>query len=104
MYTDEERTKTPKTMEIIAKGTKGGSSKTYKYSYDSVGLPSIDYDDEPNKIMKWKDSGEAGAPKRPINSKPLANQLHAVGEKPWLKYFLDGSHYVFKADDIAYNK
>ena len=29
-----------------------------KYSYDSVGLPSIDYDDDPNKIMKRKmDSG-----------------------------------------------
>ena len=31
-----------KIMEIIAKETKGKSYHTYKYSYDSVGLPSID--------------------------------------------------------------
>ena len=94
----------PKIMEIIEKETKGKSYHTYKYSYDSIGLPSIDYDDDPNKIMKWKDSGETGAPKRSIDLKPLADQLQAVGETPLLKYFLDGSRHVFKVDDIAYNK
>ena len=56
-----------KIMEIVAKETKGKSYHTYKYSYDSVGLPSIDYDDDPNKIMKWKDSAETGSPKRSID-------------------------------------
>ena len=91
----------PKIMEIIEKETKGKSYHTYKYSYDSIGLPSIDYDDDPNKIMKWKDSGETGSPKKPINLKPLADQLQAVGETPLLKYFLDGSRHVFKVDDIV---
>ena len=45
----------PKIMEIIEKETKGKSYHTYKYSYDSIDLPSIDYDDDPNKVMKWKD-------------------------------------------------
>lgn len=94
----------PKIMEIIEKETKGKSYHTYKYSYDSIGLPSIDYDDDPNKVMKWKDSGETGSPKKPIDLKPLADQLQSVGEKPLLKYFLDGSRHVFKVDDIAYNK
>lgn len=49
-----------KIMEIIEKETRGKSYHTYKYSYDSIGLPSIDYDDDPNKIIKWKDSGETG--------------------------------------------
>lgn len=31
----------PKVMEIIKKETKGKSYHTYKYSYDSIGLPSI---------------------------------------------------------------
>ena len=93
-----------KIMEIIAKETKGKSYHTYKYSYDSIGLPSIDYDDDPNKIMKWKDSAETGSPKRPIDLKPLADQLQEIGETPLLKYFLDGSRHVFKVDDIAYNK
>lgn len=93
-----------KIMEIIAKETKGKSYHTYKYSFDSIGLPSIDYDDDPNKVMKWKDSGESETPKRPVNLKPLADRLRDVGEEPLIKYFLDGSRHVFKVDDISYNK
>lgn len=94
----------PKIMEIIAKETGGKSYQTYKYSYDSIGLPSIDYDDDPNRIMKWKDSGETESPKKAVPLKALADQLIAVGEEPIIKYFLDGSRHVFKVDDIAYNK
>ena len=93
-----------KIMEIIARETKGRSYNTYKYSYDSIGLPSIDYDDDANKIMKWKDSAETGSPKNAIDLKPLADKLQEIGEPPLLKYFLDGSRHVFKVDDIAYNK
>jgi hypothetical protein len=91
-------------MEIIEKETKGKSYHTYKYSYDSIGLPSIDYDDDPNKIMKWRDSGETGDAKKPIPLKQLADQLLQFGEQPLIKYFLDGSRHVYKVDDIAYNK
>lgn len=91
-------------MEIIAKETKGKSFHTFKYSYDSIGLPAIDYDDDPNKVMKWKESAETEVQKKPINLEPLAKQLIEVGEPPLIKYFLDGSRHVFKVDDIAYNK
>lgn len=37
----EEARIMPKVMEIIEKETKGKSYHTYKYSYDSIGLPSI---------------------------------------------------------------
>ena len=94
----------PKIMEIIEKETKGKSYHTYKYSYDSIGLPSIDYDDDPNKVMKWRDSGETSFHKNAIDLKPLADRLYEVSEPPLLKYFLDGSRHVFKVDDIAYNK
>lgn len=93
-----------KIMEIIEKETKGKSYHTYKYCYDSIGLPLIDYDDDPNKVIKWKDSGETGSPRKSIDLKPLANKLQEIGEPPLLKYFLDGSRRVFKVDDIAYNK
>lgn len=93
-----------KIMEIIEKETKGKSYHTYKYSFDSVGLPSIDYDDDTNKVMKWKESGETGSPKKAINLESLANRLHEIGEPSLIKYFLDGSRHVFKVDDIAYNK
>lgn len=65
----------PKIMEIIEKETKGKSYHTYKYSYDSIGLPSIDYDDDPNKVMKWKDSAETIQYKKSIDIKPLADKI-----------------------------
>lgn len=92
----------PKIMEIIEKETKGKSYHTYKYSYDSIGIPSIDYDDDPKRVMKWKDSAETVQHKKSINIKPLADQI--LNEEPLIKYFLDGSRHVFKVDDIAYNK
>ena len=92
----------PKIMEIIEKETKGKSYHTYKYSFDSIGVPSIEYDDESDKIMKWQDSGETVRYKTAVDLKPLADSI--MGDKPLIKYFLDGSRHVFKVDDIAYNK
>ena len=91
-----------KIMEIIEKETKGKSYHTYKYSYDSIGLPSIDYDDDSNKIMKWKESAETVQHKKSVDIKPLADKI--INDEPLIKYFLDGSRHVFKVDDIAYNK
>ena len=93
-----------KIMEIVEKETKGKSYHTYKYSYDAIGIPSIEYDDDPKKIMKWKESGETGTPKKPLNMKSLADQLQQEGTAPILSYFLDGSRRVFKVDDIAYRR
>ena len=91
----------PKIMEIIEKETHGKSYHTYKYSYDSIGLPSIEYDDDPNKVMKWKDSAETIQHKQSIDLTTLARQIS--GQSPLIQYFLDGSRHVFKVDDIAYN-
>lgn len=90
-----------KIMQIIAKETNGISYNTYKYSYDSIGLPSISYDND-DKIMKWQESGETDIHKKPVNLKSFADSIS--GEEPILKYFLDGSRHVFKVDDISYNK
>lgn len=43
-----------KIMQIIKKETKGKNYHTSKFSYDSIELPSTDYNDVLNKIMKWK--------------------------------------------------
>lgn len=92
----------PKIMEIIARETRGTSYNTYKYSFDSVGLPSIIYDDDSTKIMKWQDCAETVKYTKSIDLKPFADRI--IGEPPLIKYFLDGSRHVFKVDDIAYNK
>lgn len=91
-----------KIMSIIEKETKGKSYHTYKYSYDSVGLPSIDYDDYSQKVMKWQESAETVQHKKAVSIKSLAEQI--LVDEPLIKYFLDGSRHVFKVDDIAYNK
>lgn len=92
----------PKIMSIIEKETKGKSYHTYKYSYDSIGLPDIDYDDDSNKVMKWQESGETEHKTKSVPLKELADSV--AGGEPLIKYFLDGSRHVFKVDDIAYNK
>ena len=92
-----------KIMQIIEKETNGKSYHTYKYSYDSIGVPSIEYDDDPNKVMKWKDSAETIQHKKAVDLKPFADMI-ASKKQQLFKYFLDGSRHVFKVDDIAYNK
>ena len=91
-----------KIMEIIEKETRGKSYHTYKYSYDSIGLPSIVYDDDSNKIMKWQDCAETVKYTKSVDLKSLANKI--AEDSPMIHYFLDGSRHVFKVDDIAYNK
>lgn len=90
-----------KIMSIIEKETKGKSYHTYKYSYDTIGLPDIDYDNS-NKVMKWQESGETEHKIKAVSLKELADSV--AGSEPLIKYFLDGSRHVFKVDDIAYNK
>ena len=91
-----------KIMQIIANETNGVSYNTYKYSFDSIGIPSIDYDNETDKIMKWKERAETIKYTKPIDLKPLADNIKST--VPIIKYFLDGSRHVYKVDDIAYNK
>lgn len=86
-------------MEIIAKETKGKSYQTYKYSFDSIGLPSIDYDND-EKVIQWKNQGETVEHKTYISLKDEADRI--IGQTPLLKYFLDGSRHVYKVDDMAY--
>lgn len=47
-----------KIMEIISKETGGKSYNTEKYSYDTIGMPSFDYDDDGEKFIKRQVSGE----------------------------------------------
>lgn len=89
-------------MQIIANKTNGVSYNTYKYSFDSIEIPSIDYDNETDKIIKWKERAETIKYTRSIDLKPLTENIK--GTVPIIKYFLDGSRHVYKVADIAYNK
>lgn len=91
-----------KIMEIIAKETHGKSYNTEKYSYDSIGMPSFDYDDDGEKIMKWQVSGETTRHRQPVSLIDDANLW--ANRSPVITYFLDGSRHTYKVDDISYNK
>lgn len=85
-------------MEMIAEETGGKSFRTFKYSFDSIRVPSLDYDD--NKEIIWKDIGETEKHKSPKDLSELAKSISKY--KPLFTYFLDGSRRVFKVDDISY--
>lgn len=91
-----------KVMEIIAKETNGKSYNTEKYSFDSIGIPSFDYDDASDRVMKWKESAETEPHKKPIDLFPLSKEINS--QQPIISFFLDGSRHVYKVDDISYNK
>lgn len=91
-----------KIMEIISKETGGKSYNTEKYSYDTIGMPSFDYDDDGEKFIKWQVSGETEKHKTYVD---LTNEAkRQIGRRPVISYFLDGSRHTYKVDDISYNK
>jgi len=85
-------------MEKIAQETKGKSFRTFKYSFDGIGVPSFDYDD--HKDITWEQIGESVTQKKAVDLTEEAKQIAQI--QPLFSYFLDGSRRVFKVDDIAY--
>lgn len=85
-------------MTTIARETKGKSFKTFKYCFDSIDMPSFDYDDHSD--ITWEQMGETVTHKQPINLLTHAKQISF--EAPCFTYFLDGSRRIFKVDDISY--
>lgn len=88
-------------MSFLAKETNGKSYNTAKYSYDTLGIPSFDYDND-EKIMKWQETAETTKHKKPVDLREKAKSTQ--GYRPLLTYFLDGSRHVYKVDDISYNR
>jgi len=93
-----------KILDYIAEETGGTSYKTYKYSFDGVEVPSIDYDDNQDIAMARQYIGERDRGLK--TSKSLKEKANQIKEhtKPIFKYFLDGSRRTYKVDDIAYNE
>lgn len=89
------------TLELIAKETHGKSYKTFKYCFDDIVVPRLDYDEE-NYRITWQQYGETeyNHDNDTIDLKPLADQLLEM--PPLFHYFLDGSRKIYKVDDMAY--
>lgn len=89
-------------LDFIAKETDGKNYKSYKYCFESVDIPKLDYEDK--KGIQVKKKGETDRGLIITKSvKSLADRISKDG-KPLFKYFLDGSRRTYKVDDIAYGK
>lgn len=91
-----------KILDFIAKETDGKNYKSFKYCFESVDIPKLDYEDK--KGIQVKKKGETDQSLTSTKSvKALADRISKNGN-PLFKYFLDGSRRTYKVDDIAYGK
>lgn len=89
-------------LNFIAKETDGKNYKSYKYCFEAVEIPKLDYEDK--KGIQVKKRGETDKSLTKTKSvKALADRI-SKNSKPLFKYFLDGSRRTYKVDDIAYGK
>lgn len=91
-----------KILDFIAQETDGKNYTSYKYCFENVDIPKLNYEDK--KGIQIKGKGETD--KSLITSKSikkLADQIAKNG-KSLFSYFLDGSRRTYKVDDMAYGK
>ncbi len=89
-------------LDFIAKETDGKNYKSYKYCFESVDIPKLDYEDKKGIQVKKKGETDKNLTKTKF-IKNLADKISKNGT-PLFKYFLDGSRRTYKVDDIAYGK
>ena len=99
MTQSTEKPQMRKIMPIIATETDGKSYQSHRYYHDTGPNTGIEYDQN-NPICEWKERGENGHGKRPINLKKMADTISC--HESLFKYFLDGSRQTYKIDDISY--
>lgn len=91
-----------KILDFIAKETDGKNFKSYKYCFETIEIPKLDYEDK--KGIQVKKKGETDRSLATTKSiKDLANRISKSGNHLF-RFFLDGSRRTYKVDDIAYGK
>lgn len=91
-----------KILDFIAKETDGKNYTSYKYCFESIEIPTLNYEDK--KGIQVKKKGETDKSLTSSKSiKELAVKI-SKNETPLFKFFLDGSRRTYKVDDIAYGK
>ncbi len=90
-----------KILEFIAKNTDGHSYKSFKYCFDAVSMPQIEYDGKKEIIIKKR-----GETDKITSTRNLKNhsQSDLIKKKPLFHFFLDGSRRTYKVDDLRYGK
>lgn len=91
-----------KILHFIAKETQGECFTSFKYCYDSMAAPTIEYENGESSYINLKEYAEDEHNPKPRDMRGRAEIcMHGA---PLFKYFLDGSRRVYKVDDIQYDK
>lgn len=91
-----------KILHFIAKETQGECFTSFKYCYDNLTTPTIEYDNGESSYINLKEYAEDEHNPQPRDMRSRA-EICKHGA-PLFKYFLDGSRRVYKVDDIQYDK
>jgi len=91
-----------KILDYIANETHGKRFESFKYCYDEMSGPSIEYDPDEEHYINMKEYAESVHDPK-LRDMTARAELCRQGP-PLFKYFLDGSRKVYKVDDIQYDK
>lgn len=91
-----------KILKFIANETQGECFTSFKYCYDNVASPAVEYEDRESNYINLKEYAEDEHNPKPRDMRHRA-EICLQGP-PLFKYFLDGSRRVYKVDDIQYDK
>lgn len=91
-----------KILDCIAKETQGECFTSFKYCYDDVSAPGIEYEAHGDSYINMKEYAENVHDPKARDIRSLAQNFRQG--PPLFKFFLDGSRRVYKVDDIQYDK
>lgn len=91
-----------KLLDYIAKETQGECFASFKYCYDNMLPPNIEYEAKEDSYINMKEFAESIHDPHMRDMCPLAEKMRFM--PPLFKFFLDGSRRVYKVDDIQYDK
>ena len=89
-----------KLLDYIAKETQGECFASFKYCYDNMLPPNIEYEAKEDSYINMKEFAESIHDPHMRNMCPLAEKMRSM--PPLFKYFLDGSRRVYKPNGGAF--
>jgi len=96
------RERKDKILSFIEKETNGKCYTSFKFCYDGVAVPSIEYEDKPGEKINLKEYGETD---HSSNIRDLGKKVQQLkNAEPIFRFFLDGSRRTYKVDDIEYQR
>lgn len=89
-------------LKYIAEETQGTCFTSFKYCYDAMSVPTIEYGEAEKGYVNLREYAEDVHDPMPRDMRQGAKIC--LQGAPLFKFFLDGSRRVYKVDDIQYDK